>query len=651
MEAARPQGTSRRGPLVAAIALVAAVGAAYSNTFRVPYLLDDVLNIQTNQSIRTLWPLSVPLSPPPLAGVGGRPLLNLTFALTYAGAGQALWAYHLGNLIIHCAAALVLFGIIRRTVGHTATAFAGALLWGVHPLATEAVTYLSERAESLMGLFYFLTLYAFIVGAHCGQCAGNGRPAARPNAGGRLGESGAKRSIWFVVSVLSCLCGMATKEVMVTAPLAVLLYDRAFLSSSWRALWKARWPIHLALASTWLLLAWLMRDVGRRDVGYRPGVTAWTYLLTEAPVVLDYLRLAAWPAGLVFYHNPRFAHALAPALPWLALATLLVAGTAALYVRRPRLGYAPAMFFLTLAPTSSIVPVLNQPMAEHRLYVPLAALIAAVVVLLHRLLGRFAYGLFAAAGLLLLALTHARNAVYGSELALWQDNAKQEPANSYAQNNLGMSYLHLGRLAEAIEHCTEAVRLDPANERAYNNLGYAFVAQGRFPDALAEFRKAIELKPEFSDAWSNLGGTLNIMGRFKDAVGPLQQALRFNPENATAHYDLGNALASLGHLSEGVAEFERALALRPDYAAAEANLGGALFLLKRYPEAVAHCRRALALDPRLASAWNNLGAATHALGLPESLADYRRAVRLEPGSRQYRQNLAAALKQAGGAPP
>ena len=194
---------------------------------------------------------------PPSHGetVSGRPVLNLSLALNYAVSGCDVRGYHVTNLAIHLAAALLLFGIVRRTLPRfrgcgggqqlarlqlaTPLALAIALLWAVHPLQTESVTYIVQRAESLMGLFYLLTLYCFLRGA------------------------GSARAIfWYAGSVLACLLGMATKEVMVSAPLVVLLYDRTFLAGSFREAWRRRWAYYLALAATWLLLAWLVAQTG-----------------------------------------------------------------------------------------------------------------------------------------------------------------------------------------------------------------------------------------------------------------------------------------------------------------------------------------------------------------------------------------------------
>lgn len=220
----------------AAVIVLAALWA-YRGTYRDPFVFDDLPSISENASIRALWPPWAPLAPPSHGTtVGGRPLANVTLALNYALSGTDPWSYHAVNVLIHILASLALFGLIRRTLGlpllggrfardATPLACAAALVWCLHPLQTEAVTYIIQRVESLMVLFYLLTLYLFV------------RSVEEP-----------EKARWRVGMVGACLLGMATKEVMATAPCLVLLYDRTFLAGSFGAPFgcaagsMCRWP-------------------------------------------------------------------------------------------------------------------------------------------------------------------------------------------------------------------------------------------------------------------------------------------------------------------------------------------------------------------------------------------------------------------------
>ena len=370
--------------LMSGIILAFGTIAVYGRTFTVPFLFDDSTSIAENLTIRRLWPVWPAFSPPGGAGVGGRPLLNFTYALNYAFGGTAVAGYHVVNLAIHALAAWTLFALVRRILlrpnlrerfGTAATplALAVSAIWAWHPVQTEAVTYLTQRGESLMGLFYLLTVFCFVRGA--------------------AAEEASSRRIWFSLSVLACLAGVATKEVIVTAPVMVLLIDRAFFSGSFAGAWRRHRPLYLALAATWIPLGCLMTGLRQRSVGFGLGVPWWEYGLTETRAIITYLRLAFWPHPLVFDYGAEarvIATRLAEIWPSALVLGLLLAGTGWGLLRSPARpgGFAGAWFLLILAPTSSIIPLTGQPIAEHRLYLPLAGVAAFVVLGTFALAGR-----------------------------------------------------------------------------------------------------------------------------------------------------------------------------------------------------------------------------------------------------------------------
>jgi hypothetical protein len=282
----RPPPDSRRaGIFVAAVLLTAAALAAWANSFRGPFIFDDLPAIVENATIRTLA-LPIALAPPRSGQpAGGRPLVNFSFALNWAIAGADVRGYHVVNLAIHVLAALALFGVARRTMRSrplaakfaadaTPLAFALAALWMLHPLQTESVTYISQRAESLAGLFLLFTLYAAIRGVD----------SPTPTR-------------WHVLAVVTCLLGMATKEVMYAAPLLVLLHDRTFFAGTFREALRRRPWFYAGLAATWLLLGWLVKQAGNRGAtaGFGIGITPWHYLLTQCGALVHYVRLVFWP--------------------------------------------------------------------------------------------------------------------------------------------------------------------------------------------------------------------------------------------------------------------------------------------------------------------------------------------------------------------
>ena len=581
--------------------LVVAAGLlAYHNSFTGPFLFDDVSSIQENPTICHLWPIWDALVPPHEGGitVEGRPLINLSLAINYALGGTNVWGYHALNLAVHILAGLTLLGIVRRTLRQprlrerfaavaNELALAVAVIWTVHPLQTESVTYIVQRAESIVGLFYLLMLYCFI----------------------RAAESPRPR-VWYGLCVSACALGMASKEVMMSAPLMVLLYDRTFVAGSFAQAWRKRWRWHAGLACTWIVAGWLALGVGDRGgtAGFGTGgILWWQYALTQCWALGRYLWLCVWPRGLVFDYGTGLITAPAEVIPYALILAALLAGTVLGLVYRPQLGFLGAWFFMILAPSSSAVPVASQTIAEHRMYLPLAAVIVLGVMGIHALVGRRTVAVVAVLAVGLGFLTVQRNEDYRSELAIWADTVAKRPENPRAHNNLGKALGQAGRIPEAIEHLERALRIKPDdNAEAHNNLGNALRQAGKIEEAIGHYEQALWIGPDFAEAHYNLGIALAQVGKIEEAITHYEQALRIEPDFAEAHYNLGLALSRIGKIQDAIGHYEQTLRLKPDYAEAHYNLGAALVRLGRLPEAMGHWEQALRIKPDYAEAGNNL---------------------------------------------
>jgi tetratricopeptide (TPR) repeat protein len=654
----------RWGTLLAGGIIVLAALAAYANSFSGPFLFDDVGSITNNP---TILHFGSALSPPTNAGTGGRPLFNLTFALNYAVGGMDARGYHAFNLLIHALAGLTLFGVVRRTLASrlatrgseilnlrfempeaTLLALAVAVIWVVHPLQTEAVTYISQRAESLMGLFYLLTIYCFV--------RSTDETGERRMASGERVEKEARdpkvsrplaSCLWPLASIGACLLGVLTKEIIVTAPVMVLLYDRTFVAGSFREAWRLRWKYYLGLAGTWLLLAHEMTGLGQRAVGFDEGGTDtwWTYALTSCRSAVLYLKLAVWPHPLVFDYGHYMIQHASEAVPYaLVLAALLITTAMALW-RWPVAGFAGAWFFLILAPTTSVVPIGGQPMAEHRMYLSLAAVVGCIVLGLYKWMGRRSLVLFAAMAVGLGCLTIERNKVYYSRLALWTDTVAKQPDNARAHNDLGNAYLALGRLPEATTEFQAALRIYPDYMDAHYNLGGILAkTPAQWPEAISHLEAALQIDPDNADAHNALGGVLmNFPDRLPEAMGHLNEAVRIKPDLADAHNSLAIILAgTVGGLPDAISEYETALRIKPDFAMAHYNLATALSQTPgRQSDAITEYEAALQLKPDLAQAHTNLGIILANIPgrLPEAIQHFEAALQLEPDSPSARQNL------------
>lgn len=551
---------SRRNTLLAVAALGLAGLAVYANSLDAPFFFDDSIAIAENPTIRHLGDLATVLSPPANgSGVTGRPLVNLSFALNYAVGGTTVRGYHVANLLIHVLAGLTLFGLVRRILvswhsagrhpmpAETATGWALAVagLWLVHPLQTETVTCVIHRTESLMSLCLLLCLYAVV------------RSVQSPQPGR-----------WYAVAVAASLAGMATKEVMVVAPVLVYLFDRTWIAGSWTEAWRRRKTLHAGLAATWLLLAFLLlRTGGTRGTaaGFGLGVTPWTYALTQCEAITTYLWLSIWPQNLIVDYGTAVVTHASEVIPQGLAMLALVGGTAWAVWRRPVAGFLGAWFLIILAPSSSVVPLVSQPIAEHRMYLPLAAVVVSVVAALHAWLGRRALLLCLALAVGLGARTVVRNGDYRTEVSIHSDTVAKVPENVRALNNLGNALARAGRPAEGLATLQTARRLEPENAAVHGNLGHVLDLLGRGPEAEAAMREALRLEPGRTKVRYNLGNVLLRLGTPPEAVTQYREAVRQEPDDPEIRHNLGIALALAGQTDEGIRELREVLRRHPGY--------------------------------------------------------------------------------------
>jgi tetratricopeptide (TPR) repeat protein len=458
-------------------------------------------------------------------------------ALNYAFGGLEVTGYHAVNLAVHLATALLLFAVVRRTLqspqlrarfGAVAAlaAFAAGLIWVAHPLNTETVTYVVQRGESLAALFLLLTLYCAI-------------------------------RDWMWAAVAACALGMGSKETMIVAPALVALWDYFFGEGGAR-----RWRLYGALAATLVVVFIPMlsetqgRTVVSRLLGYTPRAagdtwTPWSYLLTQSGVITHYLALAfkPWPLAFDYYDWPR---ALSPAdvLPQALLMSALFALTVFAVLDRHPLGFAGAWFFLTLAPTSSILPIPTA--AEHRMYAPLAAVVATAVVSLFAVVRARPFVIVTTTlvlGLGLASVTRARNLVYASDETLWRDTVARRPGNARARVNYGIDLMKRARYADAEAQMRAALPLemDPETRaQASLQLGSALAAQRRFDEGIAFIERALSIDPSIKEADAILGQAYADQGNERLAARHLLRAVERQPDQALLLTRAGWLLATSG---------------------------------------------------------------------------------------------------------
>jgi len=598
-------------PLPIAALLVVVTAVVYVNSLAAPFLFDDWLFIGEDGIIRQAWKWDS-------WSYLNRAFATWTLQWNYElGRGFFPWQYRLTNVVIHIAAGLTLFGLVRRTLmlpalrADTITAArsqgesekagwiaaAVALLWLVHPLQTESVTYVVQRYESLMGLYFLLTLYCTVLGAQ----------ADKPRD-------------WYIATLVACCLGALSKEVIAVAPLVVLLYDRAFLSGSWRDAWRKRWPLYLGLLLPAAFLLFVTRNFFVGDGGGSAGfamkdVSAWEYLRSQPAVILHYLRLSFWPDRLILDYGWPVAESTL-AIYGLGAVILLLLGISVWATwRHPKLGFLGLAFFLILAPTSSIIPIKDLAF-EHRMYLPLAIVITLAVLAVEQILTRIKLpkDWRGHVSLVLLALvagglslrTMLRNRDYADSIAIWRQCIANNPSHPRPYRVLADAYVKQDPNV-AIAFYEEALAKNPKIYWLWIDLGNAQLKRKNTAEAVRAYEQAALLEPKLIEAHVNLSRLRMRSGDFAGAIAAAELAIVAKPGDAVALKQLAWLLATAD--DQAARDGNRALAIlgkipqdpkRIDIQYLEV-LSAAHAEAGEYEQAVAAAERALAEARRVKS--------------------------------------------------
>lgn len=654
MPPSRPSATTAASPpraAAAALAVLAAIWLAYASGLGAPFIMDDASSITANRSIRSLWPLWPVICYEHGEGRthDGRPLLNLSLAVNRAVTGTSATGFRVVNILIHCGNAVLLMALARMLLTQPAVpagvrerageiAFAAALLWAVHPLGTGAVTYVIQRAESLGAFMMVATVFVAVRGMLAADAGG--KPWALP-----------------FVALLSALAGTA-KETSVVIPFVTLLVDRALIAGSWRGTLR-HWAWHLAAAASWPSVGLMLTALGGR--GSSAGLDSaspWLYLLTQAKAIWLYLARIVWPRGLVFDYGDFLSAGLAESGGWLLLTAAGCAGVVYGYTKYPVAFLGPCLFFVLLGPTSSVIPVKTQTIAEHRAYLASAALIvpavaAAWLVARERLgLSPRYCGVAAAAVALALGLsTAARNREFVTPEILWRKALAAEPRNERAMINLAAELIarqDQASLTEAERLLARVAETGRYPKARAVNVGSLAKAQGRYPDALAAIDAVLELTPDDAATRADRGYVLWKLGRLPQALADLDTALTLDDQIAPAWLNRGNVLLDLGRREEAEDSFTRSVAVDPTYAKGWDHLGIARQGRGDLSAAMDAFNRAVACAPHDAEAMYNRGRLRAETGQSAAaIVDFSAALAADPTFRDAHYNRAVVLIRAG----
>ncbi|MBI5845090.1 MAG: tetratricopeptide repeat protein [Deltaproteobacteria bacterium] len=534
----KKQALSRAGLYAAFILLAGLTAAVYSNTLSAPFIFDDIGNIVQNPGIRGPLLSKNSVIPHPLSGITRRPVAHFTLALNYAAGGLDPSGYHLFNIGVHIIAALFLFGIIRRSLlsprlsgrfGGRADllAFFCALLWAMHPLNTQAVTYVIQRCESLMGMFFLGAVYMAVRGFF----------SERPKK-------------WHAGAVTLFFLGAGVKEVMIATPLFIFLYDVVMTEKRPGEALKKSPGLYSGLALGVVFLVFLAGfGAGRSATGHERTFSALEYLVSQPSAIARYAELSVWPQGLCLDYGWA-ALPLSKTWPYgLALLALLAATAYALFRRSP-VGLPGAWFFLALGPSSSFFPVPDL-IFEHRMYLSLAAFTSLFVLGSFRLAGQRGFRmallacLWAATALALGLSAHHRNRDYATEVGIWADTVQKAPENPRAHANYGMALLNADNPLEAAKALSRSVMLKDDSPGVWYDLGNAWAALKEFEKAKGSYAISLKINPHHPKAWLNLGNVLLKTGDLEKAAQCYKNVLALVPGNEAAKKNLAVALSMM----------------------------------------------------------------------------------------------------------
>jgi len=532
--------------------------AIYGSILGAPFLLDDIGSIVDNP---TLHSFASALSPRSDVALSGRPLANLSFALNYALGGDAPFGYRLVNALLHCLNAGLVYALLARCLRSQqlpawlradgpGLGAAISLLWAIHPLQTEAVAYVTQRTELLSALFTLSTMLASVIA---------------------LGDPNPRR--WQLLAAGTCLLGGGCKESVISAPFCVLALDWALFSADLRTALRQHWRLYAGLALALVPMLFAQLTLPREETaGFGIGVSPWQWSFVQSRAIGWYLRLSFWPAPLSVSYNWPLDRAFERYWP----CALLLGGLFALTLmaaRQARWASLPGwLFFIMLAPSSSVIPIISEVAAERRMYLPLLpvlTLMAAGFAYFARRTERLGWPVCVVLAMVLAVRAQQRAQDYRSPEALFRSALEAAPDNPQA----------LWGLAQALESTQPSAAIalyERMAARAYPYLGPAswgtrgLIAESRLYDRLGErapaaaaIQRALALDPDSTLGRLQTAATLTRERRDGEALTVLRRLLDQPFLLERVHRELGQLYLRRGELVPARAHLAAALARDP----------------------------------------------------------------------------------------
>ena len=619
------------------IILLIAIGAIlYANTFSNEFVWDDDALIKENTYIKSWHHISDIFSKDLYYHKCGanyyRPTQSLSFMLDYHLWRLKPFGYHLTNMILHILCACILFFLINTiSNGNQKLSLITSLIFITHPVHTQAVTYISGRADPLAGLFFLLSIFLYI-------------------------KSSRKRSTpIYLCSIFSFILALLSKESALVLPFVLMLYDAIFNRSLRSA--KYRYMHFFTVIIAYISLRLFFVSF-RANHSLFIGADTNLYLrfLTSFKITESYLRMLFFPLDL---HMDR-------SLPWadsilnrdillsIILLTLLLVFTFRISKHSKIALFGTGWFLINLFPVSGIPP-LKAVIAEHWMYLPSIGLFLAITELCLKMLSnKSAFKQTAASSLFIIIITFFsittinRNRDWKNPIIFYQKTLQYVPDSPRLHNNIGNVYMKSNQIQKAIYHYKKAIELKPDYAMAYNNLGLVYSKQGEHNLQISCFKKAIELKPDYATAYNNLGLVYDEHSGHNLQISYFKKAIELRPDYATAYNNLGVVYGEAGEYNLQISCFKKAVELKSDYAEAYYNLGIAYGKSGKHNLQISCFKNAIKFKDDYTSAYNNLASIYEQLGELEKAVQYcEKAIKFNPDNAMTYYNLGAIYDKLG----
>lgn len=562
------------------IVLIILLGiGVYINSLNSSFLWDDIYLIKDNTYIKSFANIDRFFTEDIEAGAGSkscfyRPIQMFSYMLDYRLWKLDVRGYHFTNIILHILVALSFFRLVSMLFSNKLLSLLSSLLFLIHPIHTESVSYISGRADVLSTLF-MLSSFVFYI---------------------RYIQL--KKKIFYIIMVLSYILAVLSKENSLVFPALLLLYHYSFNK---KIKIKQFLPILVIAAAYILLRLTVFKDL----LPHLAHTTTWLQRIPGFFVAItSYIRLLFLPFGLhMEYGDKLFSINNPKAIIGIVLIIFLLTYAIRIRRRKKLVFFSISWFFLALLPSSNVYPIKSY-MAEHWLYLPSFGFFLIIAGVLSSFYKREDLKKASICCMFVLIafysyLTIKQNTYWQQPIYFYERTLRYSPDSARVYNNLGFEYYKIDEKDKAMDLYQRAIELDPLLSRAYYNQGIAYYTKGKYPEAINSYKKALEIDPNYVEACNNLGIVYSRTGNAEEAISLYKKAIELNPNYARTYTNLGNTYGIMGKPQKSIAAFKKALEINPGYGLACYNLALTYFRQKQYIMAIQYCDKAVKLRHRI----------------------------------------------------